>query len=281
MATGSSGVTDSYRHLELAYGADLERLGPLRQAFVRLALDEDTRAWIDDAIAHPHSEWMLKAKVVARQVLSDYDANGLVGVHDMRVLGAAQWRQLLGGAGGALLDVGAGEGQVTDALAPLHARVETTEMSAMMARKLRARGYPCHRVDLASEALPGEPRQFDTVAMLNVVDRTHRPLALVAAARDLLAPRGRLVVTVPLPLRPHVHVGARTVDPEEILPRDERGFEEGVRALADGLFAPLGLAVERVSRAPYLCRGGAAEPVLVLDDAIFVCRRRGQLLYPV
>ncbi len=269
----SRDVSETYRHLALAYGAESERLGPLRHAFVRLALDEDTRAWIDDAIAHPHSEWMLTAKVVARQVLSDYDANGLVGVHDMRVLGEAQWRHLLGETSGALLDIGAGEGQVTDALAPLHATVETTEMSAMMARKLRARGYPCHRVDLASEELPGEPRQFDTVAMLNVIDRTHRPLALVAAARALLTPHGRLVVSVPLPLRPHVHVGAHTVDPEEILPRDERGFEEGARALAEKLFAPLGLLVEGVSRAPYLCRGGASKPVLVLDDAIFVCRK--------
>ncbi|MEM1413489.1 MAG: methyltransferase, partial [Myxococcota bacterium] len=223
-------------------------------------------------------------RAMARKVMSDYDANGVAGTHDMRVLGAAQWRELLAQAGVTspprrLLDVGAGEGNVTATLTELlgperePGDVVTTELSGPMARRLRKRGWRCHEVDLATAELPGDEAPFDLVGLLNVIDRTSRPLTLLERLRPLT--RGVLLLAVPLPVRPHVHMGPVTMAPEERLPSPLGGresFEAGASALAELAFRPTGWHVAAFARAPYLCRGGASQPVIALDDAVFVLR---------
>lgn len=273
-------LADLHRGLSLRYGADARALGPLAGSFTRLDADPSTRAWIDDCFAHPVGAIQLAARALARNVMSDYDANGLVGTHDMRVLGTDQWRQLLDVATltrlshGRLLDVGAGDGNVTAELAPLVREVVATETSSGMAKRLRKRGWVTHEVDLVERGLPDDAGRFDAIALLNVLDRTSRPLTLLERLRALAMPDARLLCAVPFPLRPHVHVGASTVDPDELLPRvppGEHVWERQARAFAELLFVPLGWRVLRLARAPYLCRGPAKQPVLTLDDALFVC----------
>lgn len=272
-------IIETYRGLSLAYGADDALLGPYAAHFTRLHADTDTRAWIDAAFASPVTSMQVMARNIALKVMSDYDANGLVGSHDMRVLGTAQWKLLLGedSKKRRLLDVGAGDGLVTDLMKPLFHEVETTELSRNMAKRLRERGYECHEIDLTEETL-SELNRFDCICLLNVIDRTSRPLTLLSQCKEMLTASGRLVVAVPLPLSPHVHVGPLTVAPEEDLPKgnatkDKRSWETAAVALAKHAFQPLGLVVERLSRAPYFCRGTKAHPVHTLDDAIFVLRQ--------
>ncbi len=251
----------------------------VRAAFLPLTLDDSTKQWIDDAHEHPNSAMSLLARKLALKVMSDYDANGLSNTHDMRVLGTAQWRAVLRRidqeARGRCLDVGAGDGHVTDELAPLFAEVVTTELSRNMQKRLEERSYVCHRVDLGEEDVPGAP--YDVIAMLNVIDRTTKPLTLLERARAHLAPRGLLALAVPLPLSPHVHVGPMTVSPDELLPvvksSAKGAFEKSANALTRDVFTPLGFTLKSFSRAPYLCRGDARRPVHRLDDAIFVLER--------
>jgi SAM-dependent methyltransferase len=255
------------------YDCDRARLpASLAGAFVTLAPDDATRAFLARA---PHGRAATFARRVLGAVLSDYDANALLDFYPLHLLSTAQWRALLGPtARGALLDVGAGAGDVTAQLAPLFEAVTATETSRGMARRLRARGYACHALDLAESALPGDAAaRFDVVALLNVLDRAPRPLTLLERARALVAPGGRLVVAVPLPLSPHVHVAGGTVDPEELLPMDDATeWEPAVASLVDRVFAPLALHVERLTRTPYLSRGDAETPRYALDDALFVLR---------
>ncbi|MEZ4329582.1 MAG: methyltransferase domain-containing protein [Polyangiales bacterium] len=273
----------AYRGVSMRYALDAQRLGPaLAAKAVWLDADPSTRAWIDHALANPHSGWAVAARGALAKVMSDYDANGILGTHDMRVLGQAQWRTLLGERlRGRVLDVGAGDGHVTaELVAPGPAGttvtdVVTTELSPKMAARLRERGYRCHELDLASAPLP-EPGRFDVIAMLNVLDRSARPLSLLERLRDLLLPGGRLLLAVPLPLSPHVHVGPVTLEPDERLPLDDRSFEHAARTLTELAFEPLGLEVCSLSRVPYLCRGSAKRPVVVLDDSVFVLCRRGE-----
>ncbi|HJL03010.1 MAG TPA: methyltransferase domain-containing protein [Polyangiaceae bacterium LLY-WYZ-15_(1-7)] len=271
----------THRGVPLRYAIDRAALSArLADRVVTLGADEATRAWIDDCLARPHGGLTMAAQSFARQFLSDYDANGLVGAHDMRVLGTDQWRTLLAASSAAplegaaptarLLDIGAGDGHVTAELAPLAAEVVTTETSSQMAKRLRRRGWTCHEVDVATAPLPdGGP--FDLLALLNVLDRTSFPITLLERLRALAADDARLLVAVPFPLRPHVHAGPVTVDPEELLPIDDGGFAAQASTLAELLFAPTGWEVVALARAPYLCRGGRRRPVIALDDALFVC----------
>ncbi len=267
----------SHRGVTLRY--ELDPLGfpeRLRDRLFELSFDDETRDWMDDCFARPHGAVDKVKLAMARQVWSDFDANAMVRAHDMRVFGPAQWEALLTQVGarcGRLLDVGAGDGAVTDVLARPFDHVETTETSKGMAKRLRERSYVCHEVDMVGRFVPGGA-PFDVVSLLNVIDRTARPLTLLAQLERVLGPDSLVVLTVPVPLRPHVHVGPRTVDPEERLPVDRKGFEAQVAALADIAFLGSGFEVVAISRVPYLCRGYREAPVLVLDDSVFALRMK-------
>lgn len=259
----------------LRYDCDLEQLSPtLARAFTPLQPDAASRAFLARA---PHGRIGTFVRGLLGRVLSDYDANALLDFYPLFVLSTAQWRVLLGEhAGGQLLDIGAGSGEVTAELAPLFEAVTTTETSRGMARRLRARGYTCHGVDLAEEAPPQlRAGAFEVVSLLNVIDRAARPLTLLERASALVAPGGRLVLATPLPLSTHVHVAGGTVDAEEVLPSDPQAttWEPALSALVTRVLAPLGLEVERFTRVPYLSRGDADAPIYVFDDAILVLRR--------
>ncbi len=263
----------TYRHLHLRYGCDRQRLAPaLADAFVELDADASTRAWIDRAIDNPQSPAITAARNAAMKSVSLYDANALVGAYSMRVLSAGQWRALLGPAPrGRLLDIGAGDGGVTSELAELFDEVVTTELSGPMAQRLRAEGWACHEIDLAVEDLPGGG-VFEVVSLSNLLDRMSHPLALLVRLRKLVTPGGRVAVAVPLPITQAVYSGTRTLPAAQSLPRRPRDWEGAASVLYHEVFEPRGYRIESLSRAPYLCRGEAADPVKVLDDAIFVLR---------
>jgi SAM-dependent methyltransferase len=260
--------------LELRYDCALAQLSePLRARFLPLAEDEATRAFVAQALASRAGRLRTLGYRLLRRGLSDYDAYALLGMYAMHLVSAAQLRELIGDANPRrvrLLDVGAGDGSITALAAPLFAEVYATETSRVMRRRLRARGFRVLALDLGREPWPPELRA-DVVLCLNVLDRCSHPRSLLRALRSALAPGGKLVLSVPLPLRPHVQHAGATGDPDEPLPPAAPSFELGCERLANELIAAAGLAVERLSRAPYLCQGDATTPLYALDAAIFVC----------
>lgn len=226
-----------------------------------------------EAGPRPYGAWREVARRLLRRVVSDFDADGLLGTHPMALLGERSWHALVGSRrGGRLLDVGAGSGDVTQHARALFAEVVTTETSRPMARRLRARGFVCHAVDLARAPLP-DPRPFDVVSLLNVLDRCERPRSLLQAATRALAPRGLVLISVPLPARPHVDVGSCTLDPDEPLGGRGETWEEALADLWSATLEPLGFTPERVARAPYVSRGAAG--LHVLDAALLTLARPG------
>lgn len=261
-----------YRGVELRYAVDLARLpSELREAFVELDADEGTRAWIDDALSRRRPYGRMALRAIAMTLVNLYDANGWLNICQDRLLGAEQWRRLLGEGGQRLLDIGAGDGTITRELAMLFADVATTELSKPMARRLRRQGYRCHQCDLAFAAID-DAGGFDVVALQNVIDRTSHPLRLLDGAAAMLAEGGRAVVAVPVPIEPVVFKAAAMREPAESLPSGTADFETAVTALWEQVFEPRGYRVTALARAPYLCNGAAHTRVEVLDDAIFVLK---------
>lgn len=251
----------------------------LVKKFVPLSLDDGSRAFIDNAFDAPHGKLASVARAVAGKFVNLYDANGLVGTHSMHVLSEGHWAALLGAdhPSGRLLDVGAGDGEVTKHARPFFSEIVTTELSGPMAKRLRKQGFDCHEVDLAHQPLPA-PGGFDVVSAFNVIDRTTYPLSLLRAMRTLVRDEGRLILSVPLPLSPIVFVGTHSCDPEEPLPVGDETFEASLLALVTQVVEPAGLEVERLARVPYLCRSTAERPITQLDDAVVVCRVRKQIV---
>jgi SAM-dependent methyltransferase len=206
--------------------------------------------------------------------MSDFDANGLLGMYPMHLLGTEQWRALLPWAEGARhLDVGAGSGDVTRTLRPLTSETVTTETSRVMARNLRRQGFRCFESDLARTSVPEPP--YGLITCLNVIDRCARPVTLLERLARALSPGGTLVIATPFPFDPFVYDGSRSLSQDEKLDIDAAGpqaWERSVSKLAAHVRARLGLSVEALSRVPYLCQGDADKALYVLDDALLVCR---------
>jgi SAM-dependent methyltransferase len=263
--------------LQLRYDCDLEQLAPqLRDRFTQFGIDQSLLEYFVRARRERHGRLLTWVHRSLRGLLSDFDINGLLGTYPMHVLGPAQWEHLLPDASGRLLDVGAGNGDVTRTLAPLFDDVTVVETSRYMARRLRRQGYRCHSVDLGTATVPEGP--YDVISLLNVLDRCDRPLSLLGNLRAALKPGGRLVVALVLPYRPFVYDGATSRPPTERIELPQGSWEQAASELADRVLGPLGLEVEHITRAPYLSGGDAYHPLYELDDVVMVCRATGGLL---
>jgi SAM-dependent methyltransferase len=262
--------------LPLRFDCDRPALAlQLAARFAPLIDDGTARAFALRSLEAPSGRVRTLLYRVLRRSLSDFDAYGLLGMYPMHLLSRAQFADLLSTAAPAarprrLLDVGAGNGDLTALAAEGFDDVYATESSRVLRGRLRARGFRVLAQDLEREA-PTAARRFEAVLCLNVIDRCAHPITLIANLRAALAPEGRLLLSVPLPLSPHVQRGGETVDPEEPLPRPEPTFEAGATALAREVIEPAGLTIERICRAPYLCRGDAEHALYALDAAVFVC----------
>jgi SAM-dependent methyltransferase len=244
----------------------------LSERFRPQSLGEEGNAYLERALATRAGKVKTAAHRALRMFLSDFDVNGLLGMYPMHLLGTSQWQGLLGeGTIVRHLDVGAGAGDITRTLAPLARETVTTETSRFMARNLRKQGFVCVEADVAESEIPSPG--YDLVTCLNVIDRCARPESLLKKLAAALAPGGRLVVATPFPFDPFVYQGPHSLDPKERLAVPRESWERSVTALVTNVLEPLGLELEALSRVPYLCRGDAARPLYVLDDALVVCRK--------
>lgn len=162
-----------------------------------------------------------------------------------------------------MLDIGAGDGNVTQELAALvSGPVFATEYSAVMQMRLRMKGYTVLPIEGWHTAGKGP---FDLISCLNVLDRADKPMTLLRQMRDCLSPDGRIIIAVVLPFCPFVEVGSRQLKPTERINVGGRGVsaEKAVSRFVYEVFKPLGLEVEAFSRAPYLCEGDVSEATFI------------------
>jgi SAM-dependent methyltransferase len=254
-----------------------------------------------DAMAHV-LKWMSWSRT---------DINATLGRGQMYVISAEAVRKMLSKSGcsatwrpRSILDVGAGDGNVTStALEPLlhvetndgkkvehtDVTIVTTEVSGPMATCLRKRGYICLETtdlslvknELIQHASSGGT--YDLISIFNVLDRADKPQSLLYDIRQLLTPSiGRCIISVVLPFCPFVETGQKQMKPTEDLNMnggrcmENASFERAVDVMITNVFIPSGFTVHSWSKIPYICSGDRTTPYYVLYDAVFVlsCTRR-------
>jgi len=267
----------------LVTSARVAAFGDFAAHFVELEVDANWRNEVATLTRDRHGRVRTYAQRLARLYFSDFDANALTGMYRMQLMPLGAWQALLGErAGGRLLDVGAGSGDVTAVLGQCFDQVETTEVSRGMSRRLTKRGFRCHTLDLTEAALAEPP--FDAVSLLNVLDRCPKPRTLLRHCLASLKPAGTFIVALALPYRPFYFDGPLTPEPLERLecdagpsaavgagaPTDHTTWEDGARRFIERDLLPLGLTLERFARAPYLSAGDSARELYELDDVLVV-----------
>ncbi|CAF3421324.1 unnamed protein product [Rotaria sp. Silwood1] len=197
-------------------------------------------------------------------------ANGLIGRGRMFVYSTRQFKALLDvesheeSSFNTLLDIGAGDGSVTERMSSLFKKVYVTELSPTMQWRLSTYGYtvlnPDHWDNLT----------FDVITCLNVLDRCEKPLTLLKQIRKHLNPKtGRLIISLVLPFQPYFeynnnHYPNESIEIQGVLP------EEQINSFLLNVFQPLGFRLKKLTRLPYLCEGDIERSYYFLFDYLFV-----------
>ncbi|KAG7271204.1 hypothetical protein CRUP_003381 [Coryphaenoides rupestris] len=242
------------------YQCSTDLLGEtVRTLFIQSHLDPDTQAFLKHS--GDKSGWLFTqlyhsfVSTVLSPLVSRTSINGLLGRGSMFVFSPEQFRQLLRISpewrADRLLDLGAGDGGVTEVMGAHFREVYATEVSPPMKWHLQRRNYNC----------------------LNLLDRCDNPLDLLKGMQRSLVPgTGRVILAAVLPFQPYVEMGGRWQRPKERLRVKGKTWEEQVTSMTNDVFLEAGLEVEAVTRLPYLCEGDMYKEYYMLDDAVFVLK---------
>ena len=240
-------------------------------------LDKATTEWVRRRIATPAADSRLQVWRAMKKRLYHYDA-GVYAFHGFPrnyLLSPQQWADLLEGrprgASGAALDVGAGDGSLTEAFAHLFARTLATEMTVPLVCRLRADGLEAVVTDtIDADCVRDAP--LDVAFVLNVLDRCKDPELLLRQVHALLPVDGWLVVSVVLPATQSDAAYGRGARQRKWAVRGA-DWEAAASSLVCDLLRPAGFSPLRLARAPYLCAGDRYSPVAALDACVVVLRR--------
>lgn len=277
MSIASEGEAGTADHLEW-YRCCPDLLGEsVRPLFVQSHLDSDTKTFLKRS--QEKSGWLFTqlyhslVSTVLSPMVSRTSINGFLGRGSMFVFSAEQFQQLLrigpDWKAERLLDLGAGDGGVTEVMGVHFRLVYATEVSPPMRWHLQRRNYTLLGIDEWQHT----GFQYDVISCLNLLDRCEDPLGLLRDIRRSLVPKtGRLVLAAVLPFQPYIEVGGKWERPKEHLKIGGKMWEEQVTNLYNEVFQRAGFELEAVTRLPYLCEGDMYNDYYVLDDAVFVLK---------
>ncbi|KAI2799723.1 Methyltransferase-like protein 9 [Blomia tropicalis] len=170
----------------------------------------------------------------------------------------------------AILDLGAGDGNVTSVMAPYFNRTYVTEMSRFMQSRLRSRGY--HLLDAKDWQSSTSIQSYDLICLLNVLDRCSEPLNMLADIHcSLKQSNGLFLLAVVFPLYQYVEYNSDHL-PSQTLEIDGATFEHQVSSFYGNVLQPAGFELIKWTKLPYLCEGNLDLTYFWLIDAVFLLK---------
>ena len=281
------------------FQADFPEIGPKNQKLEDLFVNLERSSKVQDFIVNRRvglMKTLLHRLLTSLSNKSDFDINGFVDIYPLHIFTSQQLMQFLefGLRLGDnreisnikdVLDVGSGVGQVTDELNKVFRNVITTEMSTVMCNRLQKKGYISWNEDISytySDRI-NEGYTFDMISLLNVIDRTPRPISLLRAAHSLLRPHGLLLLATPLPLQPfyftHDHKISKSNSKKfgkpseslDLLPSNT--WEDQATELIEKVIPKMNFVPIAYSRLPYVSGGDYYKSCTVLDDIIILAKK--------
>lgn len=151
------------------------------------------------------------SEMLLRYYLHDQSSSGQISRDRSR--GSAYWRlmeslakmvgELNPRKGAKLLDVGSGSGTIVQMLREFYeVEAEGIDPAPKAVALARESGIPVSQYSLEDFSGQAKSGRYQIVTMFNVLEHLKNPRTLIARVRDLLAPGGHLVITVPDSRRP-------------------------------------------------------------------------------
>lgn len=247
------------------------------EKFLQFDQDEETEQFLQNC--YDKADWFFTqighslAKSVLSWFMTKTSVNGLLQRGSMFVFSDTQLKQLLNiednWRGENLLDLGAGDGMVTQFMAKYFDRVYTTEVSSTMQWRLKEKGYSILNIDEWDNG----SLQYDLIGCLNLLDRCDQPMKILNSIHKSLTPGiGKAIIAVVLPFNPYVEQDSEDHLPTQKLSVNGKTFEEQATSFIKDVLEPTGFTVEHFTRLPYLCEGDLHKSFYVLHDVVFVIK---------
>ncbi|KAI7796872.1 putative methyltransferase-like protein 9 [Triplophysa rosa] len=184
----------------------------VRSLFVQSHLDADTEAFLSRSVEK--SSWLFTQlyhslfSTIFSPVMSRTSINGFLARGSMFVFSKEQFQRLLQISpewkGERMLDLGAGDGGVTEVMGAYFNEVYATEVSVPMKWHLQRKQYSLLGIDEWHRT----GFQYDLISCLNLLDRCDEPFKLLSEIKKSLVPgTGRLILAAVLPFQPYVETG--------------------------------------------------------------------------
>ena len=252
----------------------------VQSKFIQMYEDAETKAFLQQSVAQADS-WVLQSwYTICKSFMSLFsysqtDMNAILQRGSMFVISTEQFELLLNHGGitseelssrrdaATLIDLGAGDGKVTEKMRPFFAQLFATEVSRPMRTLLSSRGITVLDIDSW-----GYRQHFDLISCLNLLDRCDNPIDIIQTIKTALKPNGLLLLALVLPFSPYVEQ-RKSREPSQVLNITGAEFIDQVDSVVQ-VFQSVGFVLKSWTRVPYLCEGDSIHSVYTLDDAVFL-----------
>jgi SAM-dependent methyltransferase len=262
--------------MEFSYDIDTTKLNDsLKSVVVNLSPDIDLDNTLKSWQADPYPELKMLLYPILQRYIPLFTLDALLGVYPLYILGPNMWQRIVPKEkhGGSLLDIGAGQGFVTMNAKPIFKKIVTTETSIGVAIRLWFRGFVCKLRDVARFPRMFRPKSFDVVSILNVIDRSDRPISLLENARNFLKDDGYMIIATPLPIHQVVWTTKANPVQEHFNLSFNSSFEESLNELCEKVLIPHGLVPTMIGKLPYISKPNYITNLDPYEDAIIVCKK--------
>ncbi|ESO82859.1 hypothetical protein LOTGIDRAFT_211491 [Lottia gigantea] len=245
--------------------------------FVPSHQDNETSLFLENC--YDKSDWIFSqlyfsmARAVLSWFMSPTSINGWLDRGSMFVFSVDQIKALLsipeGWKAENFIDLGAGDGKVTQKFGHFFENIYATEASSVMVKRLEEKNFKVLDIDSWNNGTI----IYDLIGCLNLLDRCDKPISILHSIRkSLRKSSGRAIVAVVLPYTPYVEFESSNHKPTESVIISGNSFEEQTINLIKTMFEPAGFEVEKLTRLPYICEGDIHKSFYVLSDAVFVLK---------
>ena len=164
-----------------------------------------------------------------------------------------------------LLDIGAGDGSITEKFSPYIGTIECSELAISFQKALKKKWFKL--VQSFGE------NNYDFVSLFNVLDRCTHPERLINEALLSMRKDGKIIMSLPFPISLQSWWQSGIKKTNSLEQSQEDSFEKCVSVFYQNFLLRYNLKVVFFTRLPYIVALPEEKRTTVYDSGLFVCEK--------